>query len=193
MEWAGTGTTRETGDAVLVVAVGRYREDALAELYRRHAGAVLALARRVLGDRDRAEEVVREVFLRLWRSPDTFDPQRGALRTYLRSQAHGRAIDILRSETARRQREERDARAEPSPAYDLEREVWVLTVAERVRGALGALTAAERRAIELAYFGGRTYPEVAAALGEPEGTIKSRIRSGLGRMRTELVEAGVAA
>lgn len=193
MEWAGTGTTSETGDAALVVAVGRYREDALAELYRRHAGAVLALARRVLGDRDRAEEVVQEVFLRLWRSPDTFDPQRGALRTYLLSQAHGRAIDILRSETARRQREERGARAEPSPAYDLEREVWEVTVAERVRGALGALTAAERRAIELAYFGGRTYREVAAALGEPEGTIKSRIRSGLGRMRSELVEAGVAA
>ncbi len=159
------------------MAVVRCSEDALAELYRRHAGAVLALARRVLGDRDRAEDVVQEVFLRLRRSPDKFDPRRGALRTYLLSQAHGRAIDILRSETTRRQREERDARAEPSPAYDLEREVLELTVAERVRGALGALTARE----------------VAAALGEPEGTIKSRIRSGLSRMHTDLVEAGVAA
>lgn len=193
MQWAPNTTISETGDATLVAEVGRSSEVALAELYQRHAGAVLALARRVLGDRDRAEEVVQEVFLRLWTAPGKFDPARGSLRSYLLAQSHGRAIDILRSESARRQREERDARAEPAPAYDLESEVVELAIAERVREAMDALTPDERRAVELAYFGGRTYREVAAALGEPEGTIKSRIRSGLGRMRTELAEVGVAA
>lgn len=193
MQWAPNTTISESGDATLVAEVGRSSEVALAELYQRHAGAVLALARRVLGDRDRAEEVVQEVFLRLWTAPGKFDPARGSLRSYLLAQSHGRAIDILRSESARRQREERDARAEPAPAYDLESEVVELAIAERVREAMDALTPDERRAVELAYFGGRTYREVAAALGEPEGTIKSRIRSGLGRMRTELAEVGVAA
>lgn len=193
MQWAPNATISETGDATLVAEVGRSSETALAELYQRHAGAVLALARRVLGERGRAEEVVQEVFLRLWTAPGKFDPGRGSLRSYLLAQAHGRAVDLLRSESARRQREERDARAEPSPAYDLEGEVVELAVAERVREAMDALTADERRAIELAYFGGRTYREVAALLGEPEGTIKSRIRSGLGRLRVELAELGVAA
>lgn len=193
MQWAPNTTISESGDATLVAEVGRSSEVALAELYQRHAGAVLALARRVLGDRDRAEEVVQEVFLRLWTAPGKFDPARGSLRSYLLAQSHGRAIDILRSESARRQREERDARAEPAPAYDLESEVVELAIAERVREAMDALTPDERRAVELAYFGGRTYREVAAALGEPEGTIKSRIRSGLGRMRTELAAVGVAA
>src|SRR5690349_24447411 len=94
-----------SSDAQLVVAIGRWRQDALAEAYRRHAGAVFALAGRVLGDRTLAEEVVQEVFLRLWDAPDRFDPERGSLRTYLLAMCHGRAVDIVRSEQSRRQRE----------------------------------------------------------------------------------------
>lgn len=170
-------------DAVLVIAISRFDEQALAEAYRRHAGAVFALARRLLGDPTLAEEVVQEVFLRLWNHPDKFDPERGALRSYLLAQSHGRAVDLLRSEGARRRREERDAHRTAEGAYDLEHEVLDMAVAERVTVAMAQLHDRERRAIELAYLGGHTYREVAVLLDEPEGTVKSRIRSGLKKMR----------
>jgi RNA polymerase sigma-70 factor, ECF subfamily len=187
----GMNRLEDTGDAALVVAVARYRREALAELYRRHAGAVLGLARRILTDQNLAEEVVQEVFLGLWRAPERFDPDRGSLRSYLLAQAHGKSVDSVRSESSRRGREEREARMRPESAYDLEREVWDLAVAERVRGALGSLRQEERRAIELAYFGGHTYREVARMLEEPEGTVKTRIRTGLRNMRTLLDKAGI--
>ena len=98
---------RETSDAALVVAIGRWREDALAEVYRRHGGADFALARRLLNDRELAEEILQEVFLRLWNAPERFDSERGSLRSYLLAQIHGRSVDLLRSETSRRRREER--------------------------------------------------------------------------------------
>jgi len=182
----------DMSDAAVVVAIGRWRQDALAEAYRRHAGAVHALARRVLLDDASAEEVVQEVFLRLWNAPERFDAQRGSLRSFLLAQAHGRAVDLLRSETSRRRREERDARSTAEAGYDLEREVWDLAVAERVKQALGELPDEERRSIELAYFGGHTYREVAGLLGHPEGTVKSRIRSGLRRLRSHLADEEMA-
>jgi RNA polymerase sigma-70 factor (ECF subfamily) len=181
----------DTSDAALVVAIARYHQDALAEAYRRHAGAVFGLARRLLAERTLAEEVVQEVFLRLWNEPERYDPARGALRSYLLAQAHGRAVDLLRSEGARRAREEREARATAESNYDLEHEVWDLAAAEEVRRAVEKLPASERQCIALAYFGGRTYREVAAQLAEPEGTVKSRIRSGLKRLREELGAAGI--
>jgi len=174
-------------DAVLVVAISRYRQDALAEAYRRHAGAVFALSRRLLLDSTLAEEIVQEVFLRIWNNPEKFDPERGSLRSYLLAQCHGRSVDLLRSETSRRVREERDARRTAEAGYDLEREVVDLSVAEGIKEALAALPDGEREAIALAYFGGHTYREVAQLLDEAEGTVKSRIRAGLQRMRAELV------
>jgi RNA polymerase sigma-70 factor, ECF subfamily len=181
----------EASDTVLVLAVSRYEELALAEAYRRHAGAVHGLARRLLSDDTLAEEVVQEVFLRLWNQPEKFDPERGSLRAYLLAQCHGRSVDLLRAESSRRRREERDALRTAEAGYDLEREVVDLTVAERVNGAIAELADNERRAIELAYLGGHTYREVASLLGEPEGTVKSRIRSGLRKMRDQLIEVGV--
>jgi RNA polymerase sigma-70 factor (ECF subfamily) len=175
----------------LVVAIGRYRQDALAEAYRRHAGAVYGLARRLLFEAALAEEVVQEVFIRLWNNPDRFDSDRGTLRSYLLAQTHGRAVDLLRSESARRTREERQARETAEAGYDVEHEVWDLTTADGVRTAMGHLPEPERRAIQLAYFGGHTYRDVALMLNEPEGTVKSRIRSGLKRLRAELVAAGI--
>jgi RNA polymerase sigma-70 factor (ECF subfamily) len=181
----------DASDAVLVIGISRYQEQALAEAYRRHAGAVFGLARRLLVNATMAEEIVQEVFLRLWNQPEKFDPERGALRSYLLAQCHGRSVDLLRSESSRRNREERNALRTAEAGYDLEHEVLDITVADRVKDAMGNLAEGERQAIELAYLVGLTYREVATALGQPEGTVKSRIRSGLKKMRIDLVDAGI--
>jgi RNA polymerase sigma-70 factor (ECF subfamily) len=164
---------------------------ALGELYSRHAGPCFGLARRVLADRALAEEVVQEVFLGLWRRPERFDAGRGSMRSFLFAQVHGRSVDLLRAESARRAREEREAFRSPTIDVDLERAVAELTEAEAVRRAVADLSEGERAAIELAYFGGHTYREVAELLDLPEGTVKSRIRSGLLRLRAALIELGV--
>lgn len=176
-------------DESLAMAVARWQEEALAEIYRRHAGAVFGLARRLLYDGRLAEEVAQEVFVRLWREPERFDPSRGSLRSFLLAVTHGRSIDLLRSETSRRAREQ-GSKQTAEAGYDLEQEVFDLTTAEQVREAVAKLPPNERRAIELAYFGGHTYREVAAVMNEPEGTVKSRIRAGLRRMQRELVDVG---
>jgi RNA polymerase sigma-70 factor (ECF subfamily) len=178
----------ELSDAQLVVAVGRFRSEALAEAYRRHGGAVMGLAGRVMGDATEAEDVTQDVFVRLWDRPDQFDPSRGSLRTYLLTLAHSRAVDLIRSRSARRGREERDARSTAAAGYDVDLEVRDLTLADQVERAMASLTDDERRAIELAYFEGHTYREVAVLLDQPEGTVKSRIRSGLRRMRRSLAD-----
>jgi RNA polymerase sigma-70 factor (ECF subfamily) len=185
------GELHDTSDAALVVVIGRWQEAALAEVYRRHAGAVYALARRVLNDTGAAEEVVQEVFLRLWNEPERFDPDRGSLRSFLLAQTHGRAVDLLRSDLSRRRREDREAVLTAESGYDVDNEVWDLAVADHVKRAVSALPDEERSAIELAYFGGHTYRQAAAVLGAPEGTVKTRIRSGLRRMRSLLSDAGI--
>jgi RNA polymerase sigma-70 factor (ECF subfamily) len=181
----------EVSDAQLVTSIARWSEVALAEVYRRHAGAVFGLAKKVLNGAAEAEDVTQEVFLRLWNQPERFDPVRGTLRSFLLAQAHGRAVDQVRSTTSRRQREARDALKAAEAGYDLQHEVWDLAVADHVSRAMGELPPSERQAIELAYFKGCTYREVAQRLGQPEGTVKSRIRNGLRRLRTALTDAGV--
>ena len=181
----------EFSDAQLVTAIGRYSEVALAEAYRRHGGAVFGLAKRVLHSAPEAEDVTQEVFLRLWNQPDRFDPARGSLRSYLLAQTHGRAVDAVRSSASRRLREAKDAMRRARTAYDMQHEAWDLALADQVTVAMGELPDEERRAIELAYFDGRTYREVARLLDQPEGTIKSRIRNGMRRMRAALSDAGV--
>ncbi len=181
----------DASDAQLVTSIGRYSEVALAEVYRRHGGAVYGLARRVLDNAVEAEDVTQEVFLRLWNAPDRFDPTRGSLRSYLLAQSHARAVDVIRSQNSRRARESSDAMKTARAGYDMQNEAWDLTLAHQVSEALATLPDDERRAIELAYFEGRTYVQVAEILNQPEGTVKSRIRNGMRRMRRILVESGV--
>ncbi len=182
---------RQASDANLVVALARWHQEALAEVYRRHGGAVYGLARRILRSDPPAEEITQEVFLDLWNHPEKFDAQRGTLRSYLLARTHGKAVDFVRSEVARRRREERTSRQTATAGYDIDHEVWDMAVADQVQEALGALPEELRQPIQLAYFGGHTYREVARILNAPEGTVKSRIRSGLGRLRTSLAERGI--
>jgi RNA polymerase sigma-70 factor, ECF subfamily len=181
----------QVSDAQLVTSIARYSEVALAEVYRRHGGAVFGLARRVLNNAAEAEDVTQEVFLRLWNQPDRFDPARGSLRSFLLAQSHARAVDAVRSLNSRRLREAKDARRTATADYDMQHEVWDLALADQVARALEELPGEERQVIELAYFEGHTYVEVAHLLDQPEGTVKSRIRNGMRRMRAVLVEAGI--
>jgi RNA polymerase sigma-70 factor (ECF subfamily) len=179
----------EADDRELVAAITRRDEAAMAEAVRRHRGPVLTFARRLVGDRDRAEEISQEVFLRLWERSERFDVQRGSLRVFLLAITHGRALDVVRSDAARRareEREERNATRTSAPDHEVDSEVVAQTVADAVRVALSKLPDAERHAVELAYFGGYSYRAVAAQLDEPEGTVKSRIRSGLAKLRALL-------
>ncbi|HYA68636.1 MAG TPA: sigma-70 family RNA polymerase sigma factor, partial [Acidimicrobiales bacterium] len=175
-------------DSALVVAIGRYHEPALAEVYRRHGGAVWAIAKRVTRSEVLADEATQDVLLRLWREPERYDASRAGLRTYLISLAHNRAVDLLRSEVARAAREARSERETANAGYDVEHHAWDLATAEQVHAAIATLPDGERDAIKLAYFEGRTYREVATILGQPEGTVKSRIRAGLKRMRASLTQ-----
>lgn len=178
-------------DAELVLGIARADQVALGELYRRHGGAIWGLARRVINDAHAAEEVCQTVFMQLWTAPERFDPNRGSLRSWLLAQAHRRAVDLVRSEEARRRRQTREAQLAPPPPPEVEAAAHAAAMADDVRRAVDALPTAERDAIVLAYFGGRTYRETASLLGQPEGTVKSRIRSGLQNLRRALRAEGV--
>src|SRR5215475_10060771 len=156
-------------------------DSALTEVYDQYASFVYGLALRVIGDPRAAEDVSQDVFVAIWERPEAFDPERGSLRTWLGTLAHRRAVDYVRREEARRRRNERDASRRAS-VPDVEEIAVALVTAERVRDALDLLPDEQRRAIQLAYFGGKTYRQVAEVLGIPEGTAKSRLRLGLRRI-----------
>ena len=163
---------------------------ALSEIYDQLGSYVFGLAARVIGDRHAAEDVTQEVFLSIWEHPETFDPGRGRLRTFIGTLAHRRAVDVIRREEARRRRAARDA-ATIVPIPDVGELAMAIVTAEQVRAEVDRLPAEQREAIELAYFGGRTYRQVADELGIPEGTAKSRMRLGLARIAHALDTQGV--
>lgn len=182
-------TVTELGDVALVVAVTRRSHDALGEVYRRHGAHVYGLARRVSGD-DWANDVVQQVFLEMWDKPHRYDPDRGSLRSFLLTQAYGRSIDRLRSDGARRAREAACVLVAETAVVSVEPTVLAGSASDKVWRLLNLLPDGQRDAIVLAYFKGYTYRDVAALLRVPEGTIKSRIRAGLTRLRLALCDEG---
>ena len=184
-------TASSDSDVALVVRVARGDHSALAALFERHAAAIHGLAARLCGS-GQADEVVQEVFVRLWQRPERFDADRGTVLTFLRTDTHGRAVDLLRSNGARRNRELVDfARQTPQGVAVDDAAVGAL-FHDDVAKVIATLPRRERDPIVLAYFGGHTYREVAAMLKQPEGTIKSRIRAGLSRLRTGLQDGELA-
>jgi RNA polymerase sigma-70 factor (ECF subfamily) len=161
-------------------------EHAIRELRRRHLRAVSRAVLRTLHSEAIAEQVAEEVLVALWQAPDRFDPSRGSLRTYLLIQARRRAVDVVRSEAARRRREDVVGRRDLTFAPDVE--PIDSLVLERVREALGSLGGDEAAAIRLAFFQGHTYLEVARLLDQPEGTVKTKIRSAMGALRASLAD-----
>ena len=177
-------------DEALVALVARSDETALAELYDRIGGIAYGLAFRVLRDESLAEDAVQEAFLGLWRTAGSFVPERAKASTWLLTLVHRRAVDLVRREQRRRGDPLEDA---PEPTTDsAEDDAWLRLERERVQGALAQLPDQQREAIELAYYGGFTQSELADRLGQPLGTIKSRMFSGLARLR-ELLDDEVEA
>ncbi|MEY3019154.1 MAG: hypothetical protein RLZZ272_138 [Actinomycetota bacterium] len=174
----------------LLVAAGRGDEGAFSELYGRVGPVVLGAARRVLRDPAMAEEVAQEVLLEVWRKASGFDPERGSATGWIGTMARRRAVDRVRSEQSARDRDHRVAVRDGARPFDeVAEEVETRLEHDRVRRAIAGLSQVQREAIELAYFRGHTYREVARLLDVPEGTAKSRLRDGLERLRTELAAA----
>ncbi len=162
--------------------VARGDQAAFEAVYDRLAAPVYGLIRRVLRDPAQSEEVTQEVLLEVWRTASRFDPAKGSAATWVLTIAHRRAIDRVRSETAAAEREQRSASA-PIAVDETAESVEASLEAERVRRCLDGLTELQRESITLAYYGGYSYPQVAALLDTALGTIKTRIRDGLIRLR----------
>ena len=179
-------------DGQLVELVAQKDAGALEALYGRYGRAAYSLARRILTEETLAQDVVQEVFLSLWRDARRFDAGRGTVATYLLSMTHHRAVDVVRREENLRRWRTSDEGLElaPDPKARVEDEVEASERRAEVRAALGELPAAQREALLLAYFGGYTQREVAALVGVPLGTVKTRMAAGMRKMRASLQDAG---
>jgi RNA polymerase sigma factor (sigma-70 family) len=177
-------------DEALVALVARGDEDALAELYDRVGRIAYGLALRILRDERHAEDAVQEAFLQVWRSAATFRPERAKASTWVLTLVHRRAVDLVRREE-RRQADplSDDATAAVEAAERTDEAAWLRFERERVQTALKQLPDLQREALELAYYGGFSQSELAERLGVPLGTIKSRMFSGLARLRELLDES----
>jgi RNA polymerase sigma-70 factor (ECF subfamily) len=178
-----TGRSHEA-DAALAVRIRSGDREALGELYDRYAAVALGVALRVVRDRDAAEDVVHDAFVAVWQKISRFDPQQGQLRSWLLTVVRNRAIDRVRGARAA---EDIDALDELGTLRSSANPTWEAAVANlslaTLRGALGSLPGEQREAVELAYFGGHTYREVAVLTGVPPGTAAGRLRLALAKLR----------
>ena len=163
----------QTGDA-----------EAFAMLYDRHSRAAYSLAYRMMGEKQAAEDLAQEAFIKVWRGAGSYRAQKGSVRTWILSIVHNRGIDQLRSHASRRRTQEKieasAASSQPSEAFA---ETWRNTQSEQVREALNTLPKEQLKILELAYFSGYTHVQIAELLGVPLGTVKGRMRAGLKKMR----------
>ncbi|MGH2699064.1 MAG: sigma-70 family RNA polymerase sigma factor [Actinomycetota bacterium] len=160
-------------------------ERALGEVVDAHSGAVYGMARRILGDPAFADEVAQDTFMALWRRPGAFDPDRGTLRAFLLGVARNKAVDLVRKE--QRLGRTKDAlMAEAASQSGVPADDETIERRDEVTTALAQLSSVQKEALVLAYFGGRTYREVAEELEIPEGTAKTRLRDGLANLRQYL-------
>jgi RNA polymerase sigma-70 factor (ECF subfamily) len=177
-------------DEALVALAARSEQLALAELYDRFGRPAYGLALRILRDEALAEDAVQEAFLALWRTAARFVPERGKASTWILTLVHRRAVDLVRREEHRRT-DALEHTPEPASLGTVDEEAWLRLQRERVQDALRKLPDQQREAIELAYYGGFTQSELAERLGQPLGTIKSRMFMGLARLRELLGEPGL--
>jgi RNA polymerase sigma-70 factor (ECF subfamily) len=174
--------------ARLLQRAARGDHAAFEAVYDQLAGPVYGLVRKVLRDPAQSEEIAQEVMLEMWRTASRFDPGRGTATSWAMTIAHRRAVDRVRSEAASARREQKVA-AGPVTGDDVAELVETALDRQRVRRCLGRLTSLQAEAVKLAYYGGYTYPQVAKLLGVALGTVKTRIRDGLIRMR-DCMEVG---
>ena len=174
----------EPGLDELLKQVATGDQDAFASVYDRVSGPVFGLVRSVLRDPSQSEEVTQEVLVEVWRTAARFDPDKGEATTWIMTLAHRRAVDRVRSAQAAGDREERAARLDRTPDYDdVVEQIEARLEREQVRRCLRTLTQIQLQAVTLAYYRGLTYREVAELLAQPLGTVKTRLRDGLIRLR----------
>ena len=169
-------------DEALVALAARSEQSALAELYDRYGRPAYGVALRVLRDDALAEDAVQDAFMTIWRTASRFVPEKGKASTWILTLVHRRAVDVVRREQ-RRRADSLEAAPEPAGARGADEEAWLRLQRERVQAALKELPDQQREALELAYYGGFTQTELAERLGQPVGTIKSRMFNGLARLR----------
>lgn len=179
MRVSGTQASNTRDERALIARIRAGDESAMSELYDGYSGIVYGVALRVLGDTSAAEDVLQEVFLQLWRNPQAFDADRGRLAPWLAVIARNRAIDLLR----KRPFEDDISELPIAAKVNLEDESARRLAVEKVRGVLAGLPQEQRKSLEMAFFEGMTHSEIAGKTGEPLGTVKTRIRTGLLTLR----------
>lgn len=186
------GESGERSDRELLLRMTRGDQRAFESLYDRYVMSALGLAIKICGDRALAEDVVQESFLSIWRRPGSYSPDRGTVTAYILGTVHHKAVDAIRHEESLRRRERLSMEDAQVDALDQPvEEAWLSMRRDRVRRAVALLSAPQREALELAYFEGFTYSQVADKLGIPLGTAKTRLRDGMIRLRDILADERV--